>query len=25
MQGDAPLVAGEQANFEAFVRSVQFP
>jgi hypothetical protein len=25
MQGDSPLVAGEQANFEAFVRSVQFP
>jgi len=25
MQGDAPLVAGEQANFESFVRSVQFP
>jgi hypothetical protein len=25
MQGDSALVAGEQANFEAFVRSVQFP
>lgn len=25
MQGDSTLVAGEQANFEAFVRSVQFP
>ena len=25
MQGDAPLVQAEQANFEAFVQSVQFP